>query len=222
MASDDRLDVEDFARDGGFGGNRLYGRLARELIGICRGLLMDGAVVDREVEELEAWCRTNPSAAREWPGNVLSHRVRRILADGHVDEEERRDLHLFLEEITGYQGGEQRAIPTIFTDPPPELHIIEQTFTLTGTFLYGPRRKVVEIIELIGGTALDHVSSRTEILLVGGRATPAWIEAGYGRKIEEVLERNAFAASAKGQRDQQPFIPIVSEEHWSKFVLKPE
>lgn len=208
-------DSEELARGGQFGGSHLYDRLPQELLGMCRGLLMDGAVVDREIHELDRWCDTNPAASRIWPGNVLVARLRRVLSDGRIDEDERADLHLLLEEITGYRGGHQRAASSIFTDPEPELVIVEEVFALTGTFLYGPRKKVVEVIELIGGKVSDSITRRTHYLIVGGRATPAWLEADMGTKIMDALEINQLAA--KGQRAP---IPIVREECWARYILK--
>lgn len=212
----------DMARAGGLAGPYLRDRLSDELLGICRGILMDGAVVDREIQSLAMWCHRNHAASRDWPGNVIVARLRRMLRDGLIDEDERRDLHLLLEDLTNFRNGAQEPAADIYTEPAPELVIIEQHFTLTGEFLYGPRKKVVEIIQLIGGSASSTLTSKTDFLLVGGRATAAWIAADHGTKILEVLERNARAAKSRRVRNPTRPIPIVSEAHWSKFILKPE
>lgn len=211
------MSAADFARAGGHGGRHLLDRLPMELVAMCRGLLMDGAIVDREVVELDRWCKANPAAARSWPGNQLTDRLYRILGDGVIDEDERADLHEFMEEITAYRRGHQEPDVSIFTDPQPDLVIIEEHFTLTGTFLYGPRSKVRSIIESIGGIASDALTRRTNYLLVGSRASSAWLEANRGSKIMQAIDLNR-AAIARGDR---PILPIVREEHWSRFILKP-
>ncbi len=43
----------------------------------------------------------NRNAANEWPANVLYARIRRMLADDHLDEDESVELLELLREITG-------------------------------------------------------------------------------------------------------------------------
>lgn len=205
-----QFDDEERARQGAFDGARLTDRALDELIGLCRGALMDGVVVDAEIVRLDEWCRTYPAVYNTWPGDVLARRLHATLADGLVEDDERAELTEVLRRITG-QGADRFDQPTTLplTRPAPELAIVDECFCLTGTFLFGTRKRCHRAIEEIGGRVEKGLVRRVDYLVVGHYMTPAWIHSTHGRKIEQAVELQRTGSRIK----------IVAEAHWSRFLL---
>jgi hypothetical protein len=69
-----------------------------ELLVLCETITTDGSVTEGEAEELKAWLDVN--ASTDLPSiQFLTEIVNRILADGRVTDEERRELHQALERV---------------------------------------------------------------------------------------------------------------------------
>lgn len=49
-------------------------RAIHEMLGLVKGVLIDGVVTDREARALDEWLAANPDAVKVWPGYVLSTR----------------------------------------------------------------------------------------------------------------------------------------------------
>jgi hypothetical protein len=69
-----------------------------ELLVLCETITADGSVTADEAEQLRAWLDDN--ASTDLPAvQFLAETVNRILADGHVTPDERRELHQALERV---------------------------------------------------------------------------------------------------------------------------
>jgi NAD-dependent DNA ligase len=68
---------------------RLLKRSCESLLGICAGLLADGALNDDEIRFLNLWLEDNEKIAKTWPGEVIFKRVHDVLADNVITEDER-------------------------------------------------------------------------------------------------------------------------------------
>ena len=69
-----------------------------ELLSLCQTATSDGSLADEEVAELKGWLQANRST--DLPAvQFLTPIVERILADGQVTTEERRDLFIAIERI---------------------------------------------------------------------------------------------------------------------------
>lgn len=186
-----------------------HDRSADELIGICRGILADGAVNTSEGDFLLGWLDRHKEFANTFPFNILYPRVRDALVDGVLDADEEKDL---LEAIHNTIGGEAHApqgsnslsteLP--FDVPYPTILYSASTFVLTGTFSYGKRGEVRGAIEDRQGVVLSTVSLKTDYLVVGDVGSRDWIHSSYGRKIQNAVEL----------RQRGAMISIVPERHW--------
>jgi NAD-dependent DNA ligase len=185
-------------------------KAADELIGICKGLLVDGAIDDDEAELLRRWIRDHPNVAREWPVREVAARVNAIFADGKIDDQERSDLAVLLQLLVGGAEEETTAGATRLPldDPPPAVVFRDSAFVVTGKFVYGQRDKVLGCIITRGGVVQKNVTMATRCLLIGALASRDWAHASYGRKIEKAVQ----------YRDKGVPIKIVSEEHWVRFL----
>ena len=54
---------------------RIADRGVDEMIGICRGMIADGRVVQSEAEYILHWLEANKEAASRWPCNLLAARA---------------------------------------------------------------------------------------------------------------------------------------------------
>jgi hypothetical protein len=205
--SDGRMN--EFARAGGFVQKSAIDAAYSQLIGLCRGILADGHLNDAEIVALDQWLTNYGDVLPDWPARHLAARVRDVLEDGLIEEEERTDLQTFLEQAAGVEGTERFDAPTSLplTRPAPHVEHDGRSFCLTGTFIYGPRRVVEWEIEKWGGRLASGVA-RADYLIIGAGVSGAWKFTTHGRKIEE-----AVAHVESGRK-----IAIVSESHWSSSL----
>lgn len=183
-----------------------------ELIGICKGIIADGNLVQSEAEFLLQWMETNQNAAHEWPANILYERIGLYLSDGVLDDVEKNDLLKLIKQITGGETLEiaQNMTSTLpLDDPMPHIEFNGRVFCLTGGFTVGSRDNVAKLIEGKGGRCVKAPTLTTDYLVIGIIGSRDWIHSTHGRKIE-----TAVTLRESGKTP----ISIVSEEHWIKFI----
>jgi hypothetical protein len=74
-----------------------------------------------------------------------------------------------------------------FDDPLPEILITGKCFAFTGRFEFGSRSECQEAVVSHGGSITDGVTSKTDVLVIGSDANPAWAHGSYGNKIEAAM-----------------------------------
>jgi len=70
------------------------------LQGIIQGILADGVLTDNEINGLDAWLKKHTELNIVWPASELVEQMKRIYADGFIDENERKNLITTLSKIT--------------------------------------------------------------------------------------------------------------------------
>lgn len=187
-------------------------RAADELVGICRGVLADGAVTAQEAGFLRDWIERNSQYASSYPFDHLYRRLLTALTDGVLDQEEEADLLDTLVALTGGEadlpGRASLSTSLPLCSPPPDLVFPGTNYVVTGTFVYGSRAEVVRAIEDRGALVKAAVSAKVDILVIGEVGSQAWKHSSYGRKIEKAVEL----------RESGCGIRIVSEPHWGSFL----
>jgi len=198
---------DEAARGGRYAGGYMVDAAYAQLIGICRGVLADNRLNNDEIRAIDAWLTQHDGQLPVWPTRALAQRVKQVIADGEITDDERLDLMAFLvqlspkpEQVTG--GEAPTALP--FTNPEPDVVYSDHGFCLTGTFLFGPRRHVEDAIEDRGGTIAT--VAKADYLIIGATVTPAWKYGTHGLKIEGAMTRRIRS---------RPLV-IVSEEHWRR------
>jgi NAD-dependent DNA ligase len=182
------------------------------LLGLCSGMIADGHLNDREILFLDTWLRDNAFILKEWPANVIGGRVRAVLADGRITEEERADLHSTLcqllggsPEETGAAGGMATRLPVDTVDA---LTFRDRVFCLTGKFVFGIRSRCRAAILERGGVVADDITKDLDYLVIGTLASRDWAHTSHGRKIEKALEYKQSGSP----------IAIIAEEHWVTYL----
>ncbi|AXT46588.1 BRCT domain-containing protein [Chromobacterium rhizoryzae] len=182
-----------------------------EFVGICKGVIADGLVVAEEVEFIANWLHTHQKAIDQWPLNVVVERLPEIMADGVVYPVEQLELIRLISGITGGNlAGDIATLSTElpFSSPLPDLTINGGKFCVTGTFEFGTRKKVQEVIENKGGVVLPGVKVDLDFLVIGTINSRDWKHNTFGNKIEKAVEYQT-----KGRQ-----IHIIPESHWMRYV----
>ena len=191
---------------------RLLKRSCESLIGICAGLLADNKLNDEEIYFLNTWLVDNESLATTWPGEVIYARVRDVLADGIITEEEREYLKQTLSDLIGGTLQDSGATSGLSTGLPIDdvesVKIEGNSFCFTGGFLFGTRKACEHSIVERKGFILPRVRTELNYLVIGSLASREWAHTSHGRKIEKAMEY---------KKKNYP-ITIISEEQWVNYL----
>ena len=173
-------------------------------------MVSDGELNDQEILYLKTWCDENAHLANEYPSNIVFRRVHKVLLDGVIDAEERSQLLDELQKLSGnFFSQTGAAVPEVLDlafDNDPMVIFPENHFVFTGDFLFGTRNACHKATESRGGEVDDSVTRKTNYLIVGSLASPAWFAENYGRKIQKAVE---MAQSGDFE------ISIVRENDWA-------
>ena len=178
-----------------------------ELLGLARGLLADQVLTDDEIMFLHKWLEDRYSMTSSFPGNVIYNRIKEVLADGVITEEERdhlvETLNMLvegkLEELSG-----QVDLTELWFDEVGLIDFHNTRFCLTGNFVFGPKDICKTAIEERGGIVSQTVDNEPEFLVVGGMGVDAWRTGGLGAEIEEALRLKSRGVALK----------IIPEDTW--------
>lgn len=189
---------------------RMAARQIDELIGICKGAILDGAVSEAEARYLLQWLETNRECADTWPASVLYPRLSDMFRDHLLDDEEATELLELLADLAGGTPTKAGNAPTALPldTPAPDIIWRDRRFCVTGTFTFGPRSKVIRAIEESGGEMLSGIRKDLDYLIIGSIGTESWKHSSFGTKIIKAMEYKSAGRP----------IHIVSEAHWLEFI----
>ncbi|MGD9946996.1 MAG: BRCT domain-containing protein [Desulfobulbus sp.] len=183
------------------------------LILLTQKALVDGIITEKEASTLNSWLQNNVKRQHNVLSLLLFDRIRALLVDGYLDDDEQEELLFFLKTIqwkpssTDYLGC---PLSPPFDDPPPPIDFDGKVFCLLGQFAFGPRCECVAAIQELGGKIEQKVTSRVDYIVIGTLCTRAWLRSPYSRKIQ-------YALAMKRERKKE--IQIVSEAHWAQTVF---
>jgi len=126
-----------------------------------------------------------------YSGDVLHARVREVLADGIVTEDERAYLLKTLDLLVGGhldRLAETPKVNQLALDSLDRLSILDSLFCLTGDFVFAPREKCEEAIIARGGRVHPSVTKKINYLVVGGLGSEEWKHGSYGTKITKAID----------------------------------
>jgi NAD-dependent DNA ligase len=193
------------------GSERIRARQVDELIGLARGLVADGKLNLEEVEFLRVWLEANAAITKQpLMVETLHGRLKEILADGAVDDEERRELFETLSNFSRPDvelGEVMKSTSLPLCNPAPTMTFKARRYCFTGTFMFGKRSACEAAVSDRGGFC-GNLTKKTEFLVIGIYATESWKHSAFGNKILQASEWRAEGVP----------ISIVSEEHWKKYL----
>lgn len=180
-------------------------KASNEIIGLVRGLLADGQLVESEAKYLNQWIKDRPGSLSDPMVSALAQRLQRTYADGVVTPEELSELKMFLDSYAK-DDGTPTSLP--LDQPAPLISIPGNTFCFTGVFACGKRAWCEDQIEVRGGEISAAPVFRTYALVLGSSVSLAWANQTYGRKIEAAVAYREAGSKTK----------IITEEHWLTFL----
>lgn len=187
-------------------------RALNEMLGLVKGVIVDGEVSVAEAGFLANWINANPDVISSWPGKAMAERLVRIFDDGHVSDDERADLLYFLQQLVGaepVQAGAQNAATRLPLDlPPPVISFTGQEFVFTGKFVWGTRSACESAVAFRGGILGKSITQRTNFLVLGDLGSRDWAHTSFGRKIEKAVEYREAGVPLK----------IIDEAHWCSHL----
>lgn len=178
-----------------------------ELLGLARGLLADQELSDSEINFLHDWLEDRYHMTSSFPGNVIHKRIKEVLEDGVVTEEERShlvDTLTMLIEDRLEDLAEQVDLTELWFDEVGLIEFDNSRFCLTGNFVYGPIEVCESAIEARGGVVNASVGDEVQYLVVGGLGVDEWRTGGLGTEIEKAMRLRAKDSSVK----------IIPEDSW--------
>lgn len=188
--------------------NRIETKAMQTLMGMVTGVVADAHLHDKEILLLNTWLTEHAEMATQWPGCAIAHQIRSVLADGIITDDERTHLLSSLSELansdfaaTGSTQAEPIALPI---DDQANVNMFNAGIVHTGTFMFGTRAQCERLSMAMGAMPLDTVSRRTDVVVIGTRVSPSWVNESYGRKILRAAEL----------RDSGCPIRIISERFW--------
>lgn len=183
-----------------------------EMLGLCKGIMADGAVCQGEAEFLLQWIEANRQAAGQWPASVIYPRLSAMLADGVLDGEEERELLRLLGEVVGFNApavGESSGSSSLpLCRPAPMIRFQGATFCFTGKFFSGTRAWCEEQVIVRGGTPASAITKKLDYLVIGEIGSRDWLHSTFGTKIQKAVE---YRESGVG-------LSIVDERFWCEAL----
>jgi NAD-dependent DNA ligase len=182
-----------------------------ELLGLARGLMADQELTDSEIHFLNEWLEERHTMTSSFPGNVIHERIKDVLEDGIVTEEERSHLvdtlNMLIEDRLE-DLAEQVDLTELWFDDVGLIDFNKARFCLTGNFVYGPEDVCKTAIEQRGGIVTPSVGDESHFLVVGGLGVDEWRNGGLGAEIESAMRLRATGKSVK----------IIPEDSWVAYL----
>lgn len=196
-----------------FNSARIQCRNMDELIGLSRGMLADGKIVQEEAEFLQRWLHQAQDMGDDPIYRILTSRLELMLADDHLDQEESQELLEMLQALTGDNDkpNTYRSPSNLpLNDPFPDIDFQDRGFTFTGVMAFGPRKECQALVTERGGIPLPGPSKKAHYLVIGTIANEHWAHSSYGRKIEKAMEI----------REKGHPLAIINEDHFLSNAMK--
>ena len=182
-----------------------------ELLGIARGLMADAELTDSEIRFLHDWLEERHAMTSSFPGNIIQQRIKEVLEDNVVTEEERshlvETLNLLIEDRLD-ELAEQVDLTELWFDEVGLIEFDRSKFCLTGNFVYGPKDVCKTAIEQRGGVVAPSVGEEVQFLVVGALGVDEWRSGGLGAKIEKAMRLRATGKPVK----------IIPEDSWAALL----
>lgn len=167
-----------------------------ELKSLLEGITEDGIIDSEEFAALDEWIHDHPNLSGQYPYDALFNSITVILEDGIVEEAE---LQLLLEKCN------QLLDPVKSTCEKGMIDVNGKKIVLSGEFICGSKSEVSEKLISLGAVIQNGVTRKTDIVLVGGQGSDAWVAGNYGTKVKKAMELQAKGISIAIIREEEIF-----------------
>lgn len=150
------------------------------LNGILSGITCDNVLVEAEIDYLQNWLDENTDLKGNYPYDKIYSTMSIALADGILTRSELEYMLDLFKKVTNPVA--ENACDC------ERLDVTGKNICLSGEFDFGSKADVNTILLSRGAIIQENVTSKTEILLVGGQGSSAWSAGNYGNKVKKALE----------------------------------
>lgn len=182
-----------------------------ELLSVARGLMADEELTNSEIRFLNDWLEERYTMTSSFPGNIIHQRIKDVLEDGVITEEERSHLvdtlNLLIDDRLE-DLAEQVDLTELWFDEVGLIEFNKARFCLTGNFVFGPKDVCKTAIEQRGGIVKPSVGDEIQFLVVGGLGVDEWRTGGLGIEIERAMRLRATGKKVK----------IIPEDSWAALL----
>ena len=150
------------------------------LEGVLKGISLDGEVSEKECKTLRKWLYDCSYLADHYPFDQIISLLEDVLADSVVTKEESELLQRSIDELIN-------PVETVRT----QMNSVEgKNICLSGNFAFGKKSEVEKYITEKGGTVVDRVTKKTDMLIVGDYECQSYSNMHYGTKVKQAMEYN--------------------------------
>jgi len=176
--------------------DRLRGGI-HTLTGLVTGVAADGVLGEMEIAALSDWTREWQDLRGLWPFDQVS-----AIVDAMVSERRVTEHAAYLFELArqcpvagGAPGDAQPLLTRGLCAADPVIDFAGKVFVFTGNLGDQERRDLRGLMASRGASCDEHVTAKTDYLVICHDKNPFWAFASYGRKVEE-----ANALTSDGHR----------------------
>lgn len=172
------------------------------LHGVLAGIGADRRVTDAEIGVLRTLLAASEELRASWPYAEIEAVLKRVLADGVVDEEEHRLLVAFTQSFLGRGPRSERESPIHeelvrfgVCAVRPKIEFEGRRFCVTGSSPRAARTEIARTVAALRGVPMLAVTRDVDYLVVDAPRGVAWAFSSHGRKMEEALALRQAGAS---------------------------
>ncbi|MDF2544396.1 MAG: exonuclease, polymerase epsilon subunit family [Herbinix sp.] len=143
-------------------------------------VIEDRLINEKEVVKLKDWLEKNSDLRGNYPFDRVFNVIEKSLEDNILMKEELEEM---LELFTKYTDPVKMETGTLNIKD-----LAGKLVCLTGEFKYGQKTEVIKLLEMKNATCKDNITTKTNILIVGGHGSASWKCGTYGGKIKKALE----------------------------------
>jgi len=172
---------------------------AQFLTGLCYGLISDAELTDFEVQALDDWLSTNENLKGSFLYDNLSELVSKALESSPIQEQDRIALYCFIGDLVDFRYSANLCASDFdnlkreycikeLVEKDAVITLPKHSICLAGQSSRASHDELLSILEQCGALYREHVSSKTDYLIVLDVPDPAWSFPRYGRKFERGIE----------------------------------
>ena len=164
-------------------------------LGFCAGIVCDSIIQDEEIiairdQFISSEVLKHSTALVDLQASIFSS-----LRDNFIDEQEREEIHEWLEHLVGdgYVASGKANIGNVAELDEHEtdaslINFYNSYFVVTGPTAMGTRSYVASLIEEAGGHFQQNVTQRTNYIVVADSASKHWRTTHFGTKLQRAHE----------------------------------
>lgn len=155
------------------------------LDGVLKGISLDGIISEDECKCLRKWLYDYIYLKDHFPFSEVMEALDKILEDSIVTKEEALYIQKLIDEILDPVEALRKQI----------YDVSNKHICLSGTFEYGTKSEVEEVIIFNGGIRDENLKKTTNILVVGNSECQSFSNGSYGGKVKKAIEFNEKGAN---------------------------